>query len=116
MQGGPIRPSNRERLTIVFGIAQNWWRRAGHPLGEFLQLKEADGQSLLDLLKSDPIDESKLEPFFKVAAHRIERAAEEKNQRAESYTVLAKRHGFAPVPTDVRERALRQFREGGKRT
>ncbi|MDD3179481.1 MAG: hypothetical protein PHQ04_03935 [Opitutaceae bacterium] len=116
MQGGPIRPGNRERLAAVYHVAQDWWKRAGQPLGSFLHLQRADGQSMLDLLKADPVDAAKLEPFLKVATHRLERAAQEKNVRAASYDVLAKRHGFAPVPEGVRDCTLRQFGQGGKKT
>lgn len=115
MQGGPIRPANRERLTMVYLLAQRWWQRAEQPLGNLLQLTGADGQSALDLLKADPLDETKLEPFFRVAANRLARGAQEKNERAEPYSVFAERHGFVPVPDGVRERTLRQFRDGGRR-
>lgn len=116
MQGGPMRPTNRERLALVYGIATKWWNRSKQPLGSFLQLKGANGQSVFDLLKADVVDEAALEPFFKVAAHRIERAAQEKGKRAESYQVLAERHGFAPVPEGIRDRTLRQFNQGRKST
>jgi hypothetical protein len=116
MQGGPIRPGNQERLAAVYRIAQNWWKRAGQPLGSFLQLKGADGQSVLDLLKAELLDEAKLEPYFKVAAHRLERAAKGKDERAEPYSAIAQQQGFAPVPDGVRDRALRQLNQGGRKT
>lgn len=40
-------------------------------------------------------------------------AAQGKDERAEPYSAIAQRHGFAPVPGGVRDRALRQFGQGG---
>ena len=39
-------------------------------------------------------------------------AAQGKDERAEPYSAIAQRHGFAPVPGGVRDRALRQFGQG----
>lgn len=43
----------------------------------------------------------------------IRDAAQGKDERAEPYSAIAQRHGFAPVPGGVRDRALRQFGQGG---
>jgi hypothetical protein len=59
--------------------------------------------------------ETQLEFDF-VNAGQFKRAAQGKDERAEPYSAIAQRHGFAPVPRGVRDRALRQFGQEGKKT
>jgi len=115
MQGGPIRPGNRERLAAVYRIARSWWQRNKQPLGSLLQLKGVNGRSVLDLLSADPIDTVELEPYFKVASQRIQRATQERNKGVQPLSVLAKRLGIPPVPDAVRERTLRTLGQRGRK-
>jgi transcriptional regulator with XRE-family HTH domain len=76
--GGQVSGANYERLLELSKVCMDWRSLANRPIGRLLRTKSAEGHSLLDLLRQDPLDRSLVAPQLEALAAR---AAEQDKQR-----------------------------------
>lgn len=93
---GDVEPSaaNRKRMQQVFRLASEWRRRCDLPADRLVRASGTDGQSVLDLLKADEIDDADIVRRFEgLAVERMKLKAEADSKRPAA-SVLSGLHGF----------------------
>lgn len=76
--GGQVNDANYERLLKLREVCIDWQSRANRPLGRLLRTKNAEGNSLLDLLRQDQMNRSLIACQLEALAIK---AAEQDEQR-----------------------------------
>lgn len=77
---------NRKRIDNVAALARDWTALCERPLGSLRKETASDGSSIMDMLKSDPIDTQGVRSLFKGAAAKMKQ-----QKRAGKHMSLAER-------------------------
>jgi transcriptional regulator with XRE-family HTH domain len=89
-------PDNRERLSKVFAIAQEWKSISPLPVDSYVRKPDITGKSIVDLLSEESIDTDKVLVRLKELANIQSKAKKESLQKGTSLSVreLAKKYNL----------------------
>ena len=99
--------ANLQRLVRIHKLARSWRAISSRPLGTLVREPIDAGQSLVDLMSEEHLDEGEIRrrlfPDFK---RRIDQEQEARRGRRRGIAEAAQRHGFPELPRRVRQRAF----------
>lgn len=102
-------PQNREQLQKVYRLSCEWNRRCKLPAENLVRTIGTDGQSLLDLLRSDPLDEHKV--VSRLSGLALERMKQQASLDAQRPPIrdVARRHGIDPGKVSDQQHVIDAF-------
>lgn len=105
---GSARPhtGNLERLERVHNLARAWRAMSAVPPGRYVRERFDGGQSLMDYLSADVLDEQAIRRAFARIKPAIDGERAEKSARRRSVADVARRHGFPEVSRAARQRSF----------
>jgi DNA-binding transcriptional regulator YiaG len=92
-------PDNRERLSRVFVISQEWKKLSPLPVDSYVRQSDITGKSLIDLLSEESIDTEKVLTSLNALANIQRKANQDSLQKGTSLSIreLAKKHNLVIV-------------------
>jgi transcriptional regulator with XRE-family HTH domain len=108
-EGKAVSQKHQERISQIYEYALALKEVDSTPIGEALTWQDAEsGQSLLSLLKAEPLDDTRIHQFIKALPERIQ----EWWAPANALIAAHNKDGWAPVPDALREE--RRNRSAGR--
>lgn len=85
---------HRDRLQQVYRLARRWNQLCQFPADDFIRKPGEDGQSVLDLLKSETLDESAIDRRLERLARNRRKLQDETSARRPTVREVAVEHGI----------------------
>lgn len=95
-----LNGQNRERLAAMQRLAIQWNALCQWPAGKGMTTYAVDGDTLLDVLSADVLDEARLEPVMRGLSEQVKAEWQRKEER--SFGEQARRRGFQPHGQSLR--------------
>ena len=101
-----VQGKKGERLAAIQRLAVQWNKLCQWPAGKGIATYTVDGDTLLDLLSADVLDEARLQPVMRSLSEQVKAEWQRREERSLAYQLRAE--GFQPVP----EQSLRSVLAG----
>lgn len=95
-----IQEQKRERLAAIQRLANQWNALCPWPAGKGVAAYSVDGDTLLDVLSADVLDEARLQRVMRGLSEQVK--AERQRREERSFGEQARRRGFQPHGQSLR--------------
>jgi transcriptional regulator with XRE-family HTH domain len=101
IDGGQVSDANYDRLLELRRVCMDWRSLTNRPIGRLLRAKTAEGRSLLDLLREDPLDRSLIQLHLEALAKRVAEEEAQREARKARLTPLSEKDCYENALTHV---------------